>query len=150
MKRKANAGELKAKHGPRLRLVKPGEAMAKPTAAQMALTEAAVAKSMRHFERLAPGDKLAYSVREAAEAIGVSQWYVRDEMSVGRLGFSSARGRKIIPHWELVRYLEEYMQGASEAAGDETQPVSKSRGDSVHPGNPTLKTALSEAKKRTI
>jgi hypothetical protein len=150
MKGKTNVGKLKAKYGAMLRLVKPGEALAKPTAAQMALTEAAVEKSMRHFERLAPGNKLAYNVQEAAEAIGVSPWYVRDEMSVGRLGFSSARGRKIIPRWELVRYLEEYMQGASEAAGDETEQVSKSQGDSVHKGNPTLKTALSGAKKRTI
>lgn len=130
MKGKASTGKLKAKYGAMLRLVKPGETLSKPTAAQMALTEAAVEKSMRHFERLAPGNKLAYNVQEAAEAIGVSPWYVRDEMSVGRLGFSSARGRKIIPRWELVRYLEEYMQGASEAAGDETKPVSGSRGDS--------------------
>ncbi len=148
MKGKASTGEMKTKSGAVLRLAKPGEAprpsreakkmqSAKPSAAAMAVTEAAVEKSMRHTERIAPGNKLAYNVREAAEALGVSPWYVRDEMSLGRLGFSSARGRKIIPRWELVRYLEEYMQGSAEASGDEaeTKPVSNPR---VGSGNQTL------------
>ena len=56
----------------------------------------------KHFT----GDKLAYSVKEAAEALGVSNWYIRDEMAQGKLAFSSPRGRQMIPRWELVRYLE--------------------------------------------
>ena len=53
----------------------------------------------------AAGDKLAYSVKEAAEAIGVSAWYIRDEMAQGKLAYSCPRGRQMIPRWELVRYL---------------------------------------------
>jgi len=52
------------------------------------------------------GDKLAYSVKEAAEALGVSNWYIRDEMAQGKLAFSCPRGRQMIPRWELIRYLE--------------------------------------------
>ena len=55
------------------------------------------------------GDKLAYSVKEAAEALGVSNWYIRDEMAQGKLAFSSPRGRQMIPRWELIRYLEASM-----------------------------------------
>ena len=52
------------------------------------------------------GDKLAYSVKEAAEALGVSNWYIRDEMAQGKLAFACPRGRQMIPRWELIRYLE--------------------------------------------
>ena len=134
MKEKAVNEKRETKRKGMLRLVQPGEVprpnpgdektpAAKSSAANMTLTEAAVEKSMQHAERIAPGNKLAYNVREAAEAIGVSPWYVRDEMSRGRLGYSSARGRKIIPRWELVRYLEEYMQGPPVAAEHEREPV---------------------------
>lgn len=59
--------------------------------------------------RHAAGDKLAFSVKEAAESLGVSPWYIRDEMSQGHLSFSCPRGRQMIPRWELVRYLETNM-----------------------------------------
>ena len=62
----------------------------------------------------AAGDKLAYSVKEAAEAIGVSAWYIRDEMAQGKLGYSCPRGRQMIPRWELVRYLESAMSQAAQ------------------------------------
>lgn len=55
------------------------------------------------------GDKLAYSVKEAAAAIGVSAWYIRDEMAQGHLAYSCPRGRQLIPRWELIRYLESAM-----------------------------------------
>ena len=60
------------------------------------------------------GDKLAYSVKEAAEALGVSNWYIRDEMAQGKLGYSCPRGRQMIPRWELVRYLESAMSQAAQ------------------------------------
>ena len=134
MKEKTNTGKSATQRKGMLRLVLPGEVplpnpgdektrAAKSAAANGIWTEKAVEKSMQHAGRIAPGDKLAYNVREAAEAIGVSPWDVRDEMSRGRLGYSSARGRKIIPRWELVRYLEEYMQGGPEAADPKRQPV---------------------------
>ena len=65
--------------------------------------------------RRAAGDKLAYSVKEAADAIGVSVWYIRDEMAQGHLAYSCPRGRLLIPRWELVRYLESAMSPAAPA-----------------------------------
>ena len=62
----------------------------------------------------AASDKLAYSVKEAAEAIGVSAWYIRDEMAQGKLAYSCPRGRQMIPRWELVRYLESAMSQAAQ------------------------------------
>jgi excisionase family DNA binding protein len=64
----------------------------------------------------AAGNKLAYSVKEAAEALGVSAWYIRDEMAQGHLAFSCPRGRQMIPRWELVRYLESAMSQTTQLA----------------------------------
>jgi len=157
MKEKVSTGETKRKCGAALRLIKPGEApepcrsalkskTARPNAEERALREAAAAKTTRHADDIAPGNKLAYNVREAAEAMGVSPWYVRDEMSLGRLDFSSSRGRKIIPRWELVRYLEKYMKGGTAAASCEEDAQSVSN-YSVDSGAPSLKKALSGGKK---
>ena len=66
--------------------------------------------------RRAAGDKLAYSVKEAADALGVSVWYIRDEMAQGHLAFSCPRGRQLIPCWELVRYLESAMSQTTQLA----------------------------------
>ena len=82
-----------------------------------AVSEKQVAKSAGL--RRAAGDKLAYSVKEAAEAIGVSAWYIRDEMNRGHLAYSCPRGRQLIPRWELVRYLE---SAIIQAAQPEEQP----------------------------
>ena len=57
-------------------------------------------------EHLRARDKLAYNVKEAAAALGVSPWYIRDEMAHGNLAYCCPRGRKMIPRWELVRYLK--------------------------------------------
>lgn len=65
-------------------------------------------------ERHPASDKLAYSVKEAAEALGVSPWYIRDEMALGHLAYSCPRGRQMIPRWELVRYLESDMHPAGQ------------------------------------
>ena len=85
----------------------------------------------------AAGDKLAYSVKEAAEAIGVSAWYIRDEMAQGKLGYSCPRGRQMIPRWELVRYLESAM--SSEAPAEE-QPAAVAQAPAL----------LLAAKQRTV
>ena len=83
------------------------------------------------------GDKLAYSVKEAAEAIGVSVWYIRDEMTQGHLAYSCPRGRQMIPRWELVRYLESAM--SSEAPAEE-QPAAAAKAPAL----------LLAAKQRTV
>ena len=85
----------------------------------------------------AAGDKLAYSVKEAAEAIGVSAWYIRDEMAQGKLAYSCPRGRQLIPRWELVRYLESAM--SSEAPAEE-QPAAVAQAPAL----------LLAAKQRTV
>ena len=54
------------------------------------------------------GNKLAYSVKEASKAIGVSEWYIREEIKSGALNCSLPRGRTLIPVWELIRYLANY------------------------------------------
>ena len=87
--------------------------------------------------RRAAGDKLAYSVKEAAEAIGVSAWYIRDEMAQGKLAYSCPRGRQMIPRWELVRYLESAM--SSEAPAEE-QPAAVAQAPAL----------LLAAKQRTV
>ena len=89
-------------------------------------------KVVWQIEQRSTSDKLAYSVKEAAEAIGVSAWYIRDEMAQGRLAYSCPRGRQMIPRWELIRYLQEYMSPAAlqEADGQTaTGAAGLSRGD---------------------
>jgi hypothetical protein len=85
----------------------------------------------------AAGDKLAYSVKEAADALGVSAWYIRDEMNRGHLACSCPRGRQLIPRWELVRYLEASMSPAAQA---EEQPSAAAQ----------AKNLLLAAKQRTV
>ena len=113
-----------------LRLARPESRPAKIPAVQktaLAKTETATNKKrideseefLWQAARKDPGTKLAYSVREAADAIGVSAWYIRDEMSRGVLHYSAARGRQLIPRWELMRYLETNMDTATVPTEDE-------------------------------
>jgi len=59
----------------------------------------------QQLKRMVPGNKMAYSVKEAAVALGVSTWFVRAEIKRGLLGRAQVSGRVLIPSWELVRYL---------------------------------------------
>lgn len=72
--------------------------------------EAARKKAQKHQARLAAGDKIAYNVLEAAAAMGLSEWFIRDEIKKQRLAMCKIRGRILIPRYELERYLEEYMR----------------------------------------
>lgn len=58
-----------------------------------------------------PGAKLAYSIKEAAEYLGVSTWYIRSEIKRGALLYSRPRGRIMIPYWNLLDYLRDGCQG---------------------------------------
>lgn len=50
-------------------------------------------------------DRLAYSVKEAAEALGVSEWIVREEIYRGRIFALNIGRRLIIPRWSLEDLL---------------------------------------------
>jgi hypothetical protein len=75
---------------------------------------------MRHFERMrvqnetekpaASPVKLAYTMREAAGALGVSYITVHRLLKRGLLKSSSALRTKIIPVTELERFLKESTQ----------------------------------------
>ena len=47
----------------------------------------------------------ALAVREAAEALGVSGWLIREECRTGRLFSIKVRGRIVIPVWALEEYI---------------------------------------------
>lgn len=48
---------------------------------------------------------LALSVREAARALGVSEWLIREECRRGRLFHIYIGGRIVIPVWALEEYV---------------------------------------------
>ena len=51
-------------------------------------------------------DRLAYSVREAAEAIGISQTKMREMCLQGEVFSLKLNGRRIVPRWALEELLE--------------------------------------------
>lgn len=51
--------------------------------------------------------KMAYSVKEAAELIGVSSGHLKNEFNNGKLRFVRSGRRILIMDTELRRYLEE-------------------------------------------
>jgi len=52
--------------------------------------------------------RLGFSAAEAAAAIGVSTWFIYEEIKQGLLGCSILHGRKIIPRWTLEEYLRRH------------------------------------------
>ena len=49
--------------------------------------------------------RYALSVREAAEALSVSEWLIREECRRGRLYHIRIGGRIVIPVWALEEYI---------------------------------------------
>ena len=117
MKAKAEAQSKKRQEGSVLRLVRPEEPVRRSKAPVMPEEPERPARK----KTAAPGTKLAYSVSEAAAALGVSEWYIRDEIGREQIAFSRARGRVIIPRWELIRYLKENMQGGPAHSAEEEE-----------------------------
>lgn len=78
---------------------------------QAAENEAAEQRVRRKEFQLEPCNKICYSVPEAAAAIGVSDWLIRQEVMQGKIAVCSIRGRRLIPRWEIERYVREHMQG---------------------------------------
>ena len=50
-------------------------------------------------------ERLAYSVKETAAALGVSEWMVREELRTGRIDSVRLGSRILIPHRELERLV---------------------------------------------
>lgn len=67
----------------------------------------------------------AYSVREAAEVLGVSSWLVRQACREGTIDSIRMRGRILIPRRALQEFLG--MGGSCESAdgGDRDSPPGK-------------------------
>ena len=51
-------------------------------------------------------DRLAYSVREAAEAIGISETKMRELCLRGEIKSIKLEGRRLVPRWVLEELLE--------------------------------------------
>ncbi len=65
-------------------------------------------------------ERIAYSVKEAAGALGVSQWIVREEIRAGRIKSIRLGARILIPRRELERLVNppEHSDTTSEADSD--------------------------------
>ena len=50
-------------------------------------------------------ERLAYSVKEASAALGVSEWIVREEIRTGRIASVRLGSRILIPRRELERLV---------------------------------------------
>ena len=50
-------------------------------------------------------EKLAYSVAEAAEALSVSAWLLREEIAQGRIRTVQFGRRVVVPRWALEERL---------------------------------------------
>jgi hypothetical protein len=65
--------------------------------------------------------RLAYSIRNAARSLDVSTSWLFAEIRAGKIGVSKTpRGKILVPHTELVAYLERHFDNS----GAPTRPVS--------------------------
>ena len=72
-------------------------------------------------------ERITYSVKEAAAALGVSEWMVREEIRVGRIDSVRFGARILIPRQALERLAgnSEQTDGKSSAVPEEAhQPSS--------------------------
>ena len=72
-------------------------------------------------------ERITYSVKEAAAALGVSEWMVREEIRIGRTDSVRFRARILIPRQALERLAgnSEQTDGKASAVPEEAhQPSS--------------------------
>ena len=50
-------------------------------------------------------DKLGFTVREAADSLGISVWKIKEEMYQGRIRYIKIGTRVVIPRWALEERL---------------------------------------------
>ena len=58
------------------------------------------------------GDKLAYSVKEAAEMLSISPWLLKEQIDQGRIQSVKIGRRRVVPHWVLEEWLKAKLSGA--------------------------------------
>jgi predicted amidophosphoribosyltransferase len=59
--------------------------------------------------------KLGFSAAEAAAAVGVSVWFMYEEIKQGSISYCQLHGRKVISRWALEDYLRKNEVPAKEA-----------------------------------
>ena len=70
--------------------------------------------------------KLGYRIKEAAEAIGIKEWKLKQEMYQGRIRYIKIGSRVVIPRWALEERLrEELAQPVNEGGPAAREGVSK-------------------------
>ena len=55
---------------------------------------------------MAATDRLAYSIREAAETLGISQGLMKEEIYQGRITAIKIGRRTVVPRWALEERLQ--------------------------------------------
>ncbi|MCY4554890.1 MAG: helix-turn-helix domain-containing protein [Chloroflexi bacterium] len=61
-------------------------------------------------------ERMAYTVREAATALGVSEWMVREEINQKRIYSIKMGARLLIPRWALEERLGKSPEGEAPTA----------------------------------
>lgn len=61
-------------------------------------------------------ERLTYSVKEAADALGVSEWTVREEIRTGRIESVRLGSRILIPRFALERLVNMPERATNDAA----------------------------------
>jgi len=64
-----------------------------------------MAKKVIEESTILPAEKLAYSIPEIADALGVSRSFIYMEMGAGRLGSCYAGKRRLVPRDSALAYL---------------------------------------------
>ena len=57
-------------------------------------------------------NKLAYSMKEAAEMLSISPWLLKEQIQQGRIQSVQIGRRRVIPHWVLEEWLKAKLSGA--------------------------------------
>ena len=69
--------------------------------------------------------RICYSVREAAEALGISEWLVREECRQNNIFSVKIGGRTVIPLWALEKLIGKPEPSEDEMEEDEHGTLSR-------------------------
>jgi len=71
---------------------------------------------------IAPNEKIAYSVAEAAEALSFSRQFIYRLMASGQLRYTQIGSRRIIPRTWLLEFVEGRTERPASEDADQGQP----------------------------